>query len=804
MKQDLREAARFLAANPGFTAIVVFTLGLAIGVNSTIFSVLNGVLLRPLDYADPDRLAGLWESNQAEGLERSEVSAATYIDWRERTRSFEKIGIYRYRGFTLTREDEAERVSSVDVSPALFELLGVRPLIGRGFSDNDERPGSERQVLLSHGAWTRRFGQDPQVTSQTLQLDSATHTIVGVMPKNFRFPPDDEEVEMWSPLTLDLTALASRPHRMYHAIGRLAPGTTLRTAREDMAAVAAGVARENPDTNAGWGVTIVPAHEQVVGDISETLWLLFAAVVLVLLIACANIANLLLARSARAGRDFAIRSAFGAGRWVLLRRSLVESAVLTMLGAAVGLAIAWWGIRALRPLIPATVPRASTISLDWSVLAFTAIAAIAAGLMFGLVPAWRAMRPNVMEVLQEGSRGSTASRASRRLADAMVIAEVALALMLLVSAGLLIRSFVRLSNVDPGYRTSGIVATHVVLPRARYGPPAAKRQFLDDLVERVRRLEGVQRASAVSALPMSPLGVQFDLPFTIDGLDARSPSERPRARYRAVMSGYFQTMEIELKRGRVFDSFDGRENGPKVAIVNESLVRRYFGGMDPIDKLVRMPMAGDLHIVGVVSDIRHDSLEASAEAEVFVPYMQFPLSEMQIVMATNLAPGVVVKNVKRAIAELDPALPIAKASAMEDLVSASIAQPRFNTTLLAALALCAALLAAVGVYGVVTYSVTRRTSEIGVRMALGADAERTFKLVVLGALKVVLAGVALGFAGAAAAGRSLQNLLFGVPPLDAVTFAASGLAIMIVAAIAASVPAQRASRIDPVRALRQD
>jgi putative ABC transport system permease protein len=804
MKQDIREALRFLAAHPGFTAVVVLTLALAIGVNSTIFSVLNGVLLRPLDYAEPDRLVGLWESNLAEGLERSEVSAATYIDWRERTRAFERIGIYRYRGFTLTREGEAERVTSVDVSPALFELLGVPAFVGRPFSDEDERPGSERQVILSHGAWTRRFGQDPRVVGQTVQLDGAAHTVVGVMPRDFRLPPEDDEVEMWSPLTLDLTALASRPHRMYHAIGRLAPGVTPDRAREDMAAVAAGIARENPDTNANWGVTLVPAHEQVVGDISETLWLLFAAVVLVLLIACANIANLLLARSARASRDFAIRSAFGAGRWVLLRRSLVESALLALLGGLAGLAAAWWGIRALRPLIPATVPRSSAIALDWSVLGFTAIVAIAAGLLSGLAPAWRAMRPNVMEVLQEGSRGSTSSRASRRLTDAMVVAEVALALMLLVSAGLLIRSFVRLSNVDPGYRTSGIVATHVVLPRARYGPPAAKRQFIDDLVARVQRLDGVERASAVSALPMSPLGVQFDLPFTIDGLEARSPAERPRARYRAVMPGYFQTMGIRLKRGRVFDSFDGRENGPKVAIVNEALVRRYFGDLDPLDRLVRMPMAGDLQIVGVVSDIRHDSLQASAEAEVFVPYMQFPLSEMQIVIATTLDPGVVVKGVKRAIAELDRALPIAKVSAMEDLVSASIAQPRFNTTLLAALAACAALLAAVGVYGVVTYSVARRTAEIGVRMALGADAERTFRLVVFGALKVVLAGVVLGFAGAAAAGRSLQNLLFGVPPLDALTFAASGAAIVVIAALAAGVPAQRASRIDPVSALRQE
>ncbi len=486
-----------------------------------------------------------------------------------------------------------------------------------------------------------------------------------------------------------------------------------------------------------------------------------------------------------------------------MRRSIAESAVLTACGAIVALIAAWWGIRAVRPLIPPNVPRAEDIGLDLTVLGFTAGVTIAAGVLFGLVPAWRAMRPNVMDVLQEGSRGSTASRATRRLSNGMVIAEVALALMLLVSAGLLVRSFVRLTSIDPGYRTSGIVATHIALPRSRYAPAPAKREFIDSLVERVRQIPGVDRASAVSVLPMSPVGVEFDLPFTIDGLAATSPSERPRARYRAVMPGYFQTMQIELLRGRPFDRFDGRENGPKVAIVNESVVKRYFGALDPIGKLVRMPMAGDLQVVGVVTDIRHDGLDASAEAEVFVPYAQFPLSEMQIVLATDRDAGTIARMVKAEIAALDSRLPIAKVSAIEDLVSASIAQRRFNMALLVALALCAALLAAVGVYGVVAYSVARRTPEIGVRMALGADSERTFTLVVAGAMKVILVGVVLGVIGAALAGRSLQNLLFGVPPLDALTFVASAIALLGIGLGAASVPALRAARIDPVAALRE-
>lgn len=390
------------------------------------------------------------------------------------------------------------------------------------------------------------------------------------------------------------------------------------------------------------------------------------------------------------------------------------------------------------------------------------------------------------------------------MSNVMVGAEVALALMLLVSAGLLIRSFVRLTAVDPGYRTSGVIAAHVALPNSRYPDPVSKRRVFSEIVERVRAVPGVTRASAVSALPMSALGVQFDLPFTIDGVESSSPTERPRARYRAVFSDYFQTMGIVLKKGRVFDDFDGRETGPRVAIVNEAIVRRFFGGGDAIGRLVKIPMAGDLQIVGVVADIKHDGLQGTAQAEVFVPYYQFPLTEMQIVMATDADRTAVIRGVRSAMSSVDPLLPIVKVTSIEELVSASIAQPRFNMTLLASLALCAALLAAVGVYGVVTYSVARRTSEIGVRMALGADADTTFKLVVWGALKVVLVGVVIGLAGAAAAGRSIQSLLFGVPPLDLLTFAISGLAIIVVGIVAASVPARRASRIDPLGALRSE
>jgi putative ABC transport system permease protein len=806
MMRDLREALRAIRANAGFAAVIVLTLALGIGVNSTIFSVLHGVLLRPLQYAHPDELVVLWEANRQLGQEQAEVSGATYLDWRARSRAFAGIGAYRYRGFTLTGAGTgaAERIASVDVSPALFDVLGVPALAGRTFTAEEEQPGHEHLAVLSYGAWLRRFGGDRGVIGQSLRLDGESHQIIGVMPPGFQWPAGDPEVEVWSPLTLDLSSLASRPHRMYRTIGRLAGGTTIDQARAEMDGIARDIAREHPDSNAGWGVALVPAHEQVVGRIGPTLWVLFSAVVLVLLIACANIANLLLARSAIAARDFAVRAAFGAGRWVLVRRSLVESGVFAVSGGTAGLALAWIGIRALRPLIPPTVPRADGIGLDLSVVLFTVVMTIGAGVVFGAVPAWRAMKPNLLDALQEGGRSTTLSRRSRWLSDAMVVSEVAVALVLVIGAGLLLRSFARLTSVDPGFRTSKIVALHIVLPDVRYQGGAPKRQFFGDLLTRMRTVPGFEQVSAVSALPMSPLGVQFELNFTIDGLEAASPSERPRARYRAVMPGYFEAMAIPLRAGRVFDSFDGREENQRVTIVNETLAKRYFGAASPINRQVKMPMAGDLTIVGVVGDVKQDGLQAEAAPEVFVPYERLAISQMQMVVVSGLPLADVVSRARSVLSGIDPLLPFAKVSRIEDLVSASIAQPRFNMLLISGLAFAAAVLAAVGVYGLVTYSVTRRTVEIGLRAALGARPTQTFRLVVGGALKLVVAGVMAGVAGAAALGRSLESLLFGVSAFDPATYAAAGFTLVVVGLAAATMPALRASRIDPVRALRQE
>jgi putative ABC transport system permease protein len=803
MRTDIREAFRSLRAAPGFTAVVTLTLALAVGVTATLFSVLYGVLLRPLDYADPDRLVALFESNERIGQPEAEVALATWLDWRAWNSSFAELGAWRYRGFTLSGEGDPERIASVETTSSVFEVLGVGPALGRTFRPEEERRGHERLAILSYGAWTRRFGQRQDILGRVLRLDDQPYEIVGVMPESFQFPAGDRTVELWTPITYDLSALASRPHRMYGAIGRLAPGRTIGQAREDLRRVAARVEAENPTSNAGWGAKLVPAHEQIVGNVRGTIWVLFGAVVLVLGIACANVANVVLARSARTAHDFAVRAAFGAGRWTLVRRSVVETTMLAAAGAAAGVGLAWVGVRALRGLVPANVPRAESIGLDPAVLGFAAVVAALAGVLFGLVPALRAMRPNVLDVLQDSGRGSTGGRGGRRLADLMVVAEVALALVLVIGAGLLIRSFVQLTAVNPGFRTSGVVATDIVLPQNRYpgGPP--KIRFFLTLLEQVRAMPGVASAGAVSVLPMSPLGNDFSLDFTIAGLESRSPSERPRAAYRGVLPGYFETMGIALRQGRTFDDFDGRDSGPRVSVINETLARRYFDGLDPIDKRVRMPMAGDLQIVGVVADTRQGGLGDAPGPQIYVPYFQLALSEMQIVVATDLAAADIASRMRAAVARQDPQLPLAAVSAIEDLVSASIAQPRFNMALLAGLALSAALLAAVGVYGVVTYSVTRRTGEIGIRMALGADARLTFTDVVTGALRVVAVGVVVGLTAAAVLSQWVRALLFGVSPIDLMTYVVAGSTLVALGLAAAAIPALRASRIDPVRAIRE-
>ena len=799
----LKQIVRSLALRPGFTALVVGTLAVAIGANGAIFSVLNGVVLQPLPYAEPDELFMIWESNPSQDLEQSTTSAATFVDWRERSDAFESMAAYRYRGYTLTLDGVPQRIASAETSPALFELLGVGPALGRAFTADEEARGNERLVILSHGAWVNRFGADPSVMGSAIPLDGEPHTVVGVMPRGFTFPPGDTDVEVWSPLTLDLENLLSRPHRMYNTLGRLNDGVTEERARVEMEAIATELARQYPESNEGWSVTLVAARDQLLGDTATTVWVLFGAVSLVLLIGCVNVANLLLVRSAERSKRAAVSAALGATPADLVRHALIEGLVLGVAGGVAGLAVAWAGASLLRGVLPEGFPRVEEIGIDPTVVGFTAGVAVLCSLFFSVAPALRTLRTDVASVLQDSSRGSSLGRRSRRLANLMVASEVALALVLMVGAGLLLRSYVRLTSVDPGFRTTDVVAVAIELPPARYGSSGQQLAFFTELMGGLRSLPAVDEVGAVSYLPMSPIGVEFDMPFSVEGLEATSPSQRPTAEYRAVFPGYFEAMGMRLVEGRLLDDLDGTDTR-KVALVNETVARRYFPDRSAIGQVVDMPMAGSLEIVGVVGDIRHDGLGSQANPEMFVPYGQLPLSAMHVVVHTRGDAGAAVRAIRERILAVDPEQPVTKVNLIEDLLADSVAPSRFNMALLLGLAACAVLLAVVGVYGVVSYTVSRRTRELGVRMALGADAASAVGLVLSQAAGVVAGGAVVGVVVSLASARVLQGLLYEVEPVDPWTFAVVVATTLAVGLLAAVVPAARAARVDPVEALRSE
>jgi len=800
MWPDIRDSVRSIRNRPGLATVVVTTLALAIGVNTTIFGALNAVLLQPLDYADPDRLVMLWESNDELGIGQEQVSAATYIDWRERSRALESIAAYRYRGFTLTEGPQPTRVSSVDVSPVLFDVLGVTPLLGRPLQASDERPATAKVAVISYTTWTRRFASDTGIVNQRILLDTEPYAVVGVMPESFRFPANDPSVEIWTPLTLSLESLPSRPHRMYDAVGKLADHSTLDGARREMSTIAAGIARENPESNAGWGVSILPVHEYITGNVRRSLWLLQGAVTLVLLIGCVNIANLLLAKSVAESGDYAVRAAFGATRAHLIRRSLLESLILATLGGTVGFVVSLVGVNMLKMVIPPDIPRTQEISIDAAVLTFVLAATALSGLVFGLVPTLRNVRPSLADSLHEGGRRVSPGRRTRWATNSLVLTEVALALILLVGAGLMLRSFNELTNVDPGFRRADVTSVLVSLPQSRYGGSNRQSQFFIELIERIRQRPGLENTGAVSALPLTALGTEFEMPFSRAGLDASSPSERPRADYRAVIPGYFEAMGIPLVQGRGFDMFEGE--GQRVAIINESLRQRYFPDVNPIGQmLLQAPMIGDLEIIGVVGNVKHSSLAAESRPEMFVPFTQLPLSQMHVVTHTGDA-GTAASAIRAEVLAMDPELPVAAVLNVADLLSDSVAQDRFNMLLLVGLATTAAALAALGIFGVVSYTVTRRSGEIGLRMALGASESRTLWLIVRQALSVVGAGVLIGGIASVFLGRYIGSMLYGVVPMDPATYGMVVLLLILVGGVAAAIPAARAARVDPVITLR--
>ncbi len=809
--QDIRFAFRTLRNNPGFTLVVMATLGLGIGINTAIFSVVNGVLLRPLPYTEPDDIMTLWEANPQSSVAQDQVAAATFIDWVDRSQSFAALGAYNFQSFVLAGvgKGEAQPVTGAQISPAIFEVVDVQPSLGRAFQEEEATPGNDLVVILSNGLWIRRFEADPDVIGTVIYLGKTPYTVVGVMPPDFQFPPGAQDVQIWKPLAIDAALADPRGMRVYNVVGRLNDDVSVEQARSEMSAIAVGIQRENPESNRGWGVNVTPALEQLVGGFNTLVAVLAGAAALVLLIGCVNVANLVLARASTNQREFAVRAALGAGRGQLLRTSLAESLTLVFLGGGLGLVLAFSGVAVLRRIVPPDIPRIDQIGIDGAVLGFTVLASLFAGVLFGLYPALRAMRPRVTDVLQDGGRGGTGGRMSGRLLNGMVAAQVALALLLLLSAGVMIKSFSGLLQVEPGFRTEDVIVATVSIPDYGFNNPQLQAEmglkqaaFWNQLVDRVGSLPGVEAAGAVSALPMSPHGADFDLPVSILSRDA-APTEPPRVQYRATVPGYFEAIGMTLIRGRLLDRFD-REEGRPVVVLNESAAQLLFGDSNPVGHLLGVPMAGRIEVVGVVADVRHAGLDAPPSPEMFVAYENFPSADMHLVVHSPTGQADLARAIRTEIDAAWPGLFGTRLVTMEGLISESLAQPRFNMALLLSFALCALVLATVGIYGVTSYLVVRRTGEIGVRMALGSDASSTFRLVVSQTLGYVLLGGVLGVVAYAFAAGVIRGLLYEVSPLDPLTLVSVVALLIVTAAGAAAIPARRATRVDPVTALASE
>jgi len=792
--RDTRYAVRQLLRTPGFSSVAVLTLALGIGASSAIFSVVNAVLLRPMPYPQSHDLVRVHEILQKFG--RFSVAPATFLDWRAQNTVFERIVAMNTTGATLVGAGGAERLSGGLVSWDTFEMLRVQPALGRTFRADEEVPGKDNVIVVSHGMWQRRLGSDPTIVGQSLTLNGRAITIVGVMPAAFSFMGD---VDFWQPL-----ALPPNPSRGGHFLGviaRLKPGVGIVQAGAEMKAISERLALQYPSASANESAEVVGLHESVVAGIRPALVTLLAAVGIVILIACANVANLLLVRASVRGKEMAIRTALGAGRARLVLQMLCESLALAVAGGSIGLLLAYLAIQPIQTLSAGSIPRAATISIDGTVLLFAVVVSVATGILFGLAPAWQASRNTIGTVLKEGGRSSTAS-SGRWVRNSLLVAEVGLSIVLLVGATLLLRSFSRLINVDPGFRPEHVLAFRVALPPAAYPQGHHRIAFFDRLLQSLDALPEITSAGMTQSLPMRG---DYVLSFTIQGQPAPKPNEEPSANYRVVSPGYFETIGIPLLRGRTVTERDG-EKAPKVAVVDQKFVDRYFPDRDPIGQGIDIGNGTDgfFEIVGVVGGIRDDSLEANPAPTMYIPFAQNTFSGMWVVARTPGDPAALPAAVRQTIRSIDSTLPAFAMAPLTTVVSESVAQRRFSMLLLGVFAAIALFLAAVGLYGVVAYTVSQRTQEIGLRMAIGAQRNDVLRLVVGGGMKLALLGVVIGLVVALALGRLIATLLYEVTPFDPVSYSATIFVLLAVCALACYVPARRAMRVDPIVALRQD
>jgi putative ABC transport system permease protein len=797
--QDLRYAARTLRRSPSFTLAAAACLALGIGANTAIFSVINGVLLRPLPFKDPASLVMVWERSISSGAERNVVSPANYRDWRDQSASFSAIGAYVDWHANLTGLDEPVEVPVAIASATLFTVLGTPPELGRLYTVDEDVSNGPKVAVISHRLWQRQFGARPSVLGTRISLNGNPTTIIGVVPDGFGM--DGSKADVWTPLavhpTRDYRAITGR---YLTTVARLKPGVSRARAQNEMNAIARRLEAAYPIYNGGWGVNVIPMYDQVVGGVRQALLVLGGVVAFVLLIACANVANLMLARAAARSREMAVRTALGAARGRMVRQLLTESVLLAVIGGALGVVLAYWGIAAVTAFAPEGLPRLTSIRIDGSTLAFTAVVALLTGLLFGLVPALHAGRSDLQSVLREGARGSTASGQVRSV---LVVAQVALSLVLLIGAGLMLRSFAKLQSVDPGFDPDHVLTARVTLASERYSAPGAATAFFNQLLERVAKVPGVESVGAINWLPFGGQGSATD--YWIAGRPVPPPTESFVADVRAVDPNYFRAMRIRVIGGSPFDARASVES-PKQVVVNEAFVRVHFPRTNPLGQHVLMPWGDTLNgeIVGVVADAKHAALDSLARPMIYWALNQFFPHFMTFVVRATGDPMALVPALRREVRALDPNQPLADVKPLDAYLGQSVAQRRFSMTLLAIFSGVALVLAALGIYGVLAYSVAQRTREIGVRMALGARDTTVAAMVVREALVVVCVGLVLGILGARALTGVLSSLLYGVSVTDPATFAAVVVVLGAVSLAASYLPARRAAHVDPIVALRSD
>lgn len=811
--QDLRYGARMLLKNPGVTAIAVLTLALGIGANTAIFSVVNAVMLRPLPYNNPDRLVALWEDVPGKG--RWRTAPAAFFDWKNQNTVFEDIAAYGGSTLTLTGAGEPEQLLGVSVGAGYFQVIGSEPILGRIFLPEEYEPGKGRVVILGHAAWQGRFGGDQSIIGKAIPLNDANYTVIGVMAPGI-YPAwpttsgqisfDRKQQQFWVPMSFSAQWAAVRTAHVLGVLGRLKPGITIAQAQTEMDTIAARLGQEY-EANKGEGIIVSAFMDEMAGDVKPALLMLLGAVGLVLLVACANIAGLLLAQYAARSKEIGIRAALGAGRMRLLRQFFLESLVLALLGTVAGIALARFGIDLMLKFMPVEIARLNETQLDLRVLGFTIGLSLITCLLFGLLPAWQASKPNLHSALEQGERTSGPGGLRLRLRQSLVVLQIAMAVMLVIGAGLLLKSFWQIRQVDPGFTPGNVVSLDLTLPISKYKENERINRFFDELNERISAVPGVE---GVAIAYDHPLEANWVDSFRIEGRPPLAPGESQSANFHPVSWDYFRTIGAQLTSGRQFTAVDDQDH-PGVAIVNQAFVRRYFPNENPIGQLLRpSPPARiwnnerltSFEIVGIVRDIKSAGLQAEPEPAYYLPASQSPLGDMTVLVRTKSEPTALVPALRHAVWSIDPNQPVANVSTMEKIVADSIAQPRLSMMLMGLFGALALILAAVGIYGLLSYAVTQRKRELGIRLALGAQARDVLKLILRQGMVLAVIGIFVGLIGSFALTRVMQTLLFGVTPTDAVTFVVVTGVLFLVALFACFIPARRATKVDPMMALR--